>query len=285
MDYEKYFEEELSDWEILRSFRVSLQYLKKLIREDVAFGLSDTENNIYYEPAESFDLNVQSGKGVLPIVKNCINTGKIQTSDLPASVLGKSIKIITVPIKNSNGKVIGTVSTGINQEFSSHLVNIINEISESLEQVSYGVTDLADEATQLAHSGQTAIELAKMTIENSKETTQALEIIQGIANKINLLGLNAAIESARAGEHGKGFSVVSSEIRSLAIQSKEAVTTIQSIIEKMNNSVNSITDAINESASVSEEQAAAVEEISATIESINQNMSTLTKFSKDFLQR
>lgn len=63
-----------------------------------------------------------------------------------------------------------------------------------------------------------------------------------ITSQTNLLALNAAIEAARAGEAGKGFSVVAEEIRELAEQSKDAVTEIQSITNKVIESVKSLSD-------------------------------------------
>lgn len=283
VDYNKHFSEELSDEEILRSFSVVLPYLNNLSRDDTAFGLSDKEKYIYYEPAEGFDLQVKYGTEVVETVKDSLNSGKIQKGNIPASVLGKAIKVIVIPIKNSKGQIIGTISNGIDMENSNQMVSSIGELSQSITQVSGGVGELADAASELAKSGQSAIQLAQATMETSKKTSEALEIIKSIADKINLLGLNAAIESARAGEQGRGFNVVSSEIRKLAKQSKESVTTIRDIIEEMNLSVNNITKAIGESAAVSEEQAASIEEISATIENINDNLQNLKEFSKRFL--
>lgn len=283
MDYNQYFSEELSDEEILRSFSVVLPYLNNLSRDDTAFGLSDKEKYIYYEPAEGFDLQIKYGTEVVQLVKDSFSSGKIQKGDIPASVLGKSIKVIALPIKNSKGQIIGTISNGIDMENSNQMVTSLNEVSQSVVQISSGVGELTDTASELAKSGQSAVQLAQVTMETSKKTSEALEIIKDIADKINLLGLNAAIESARAGEQGRGFNVVSSEIRKLAKQSKESVITIRGIIEEMNKSVNNISKAITESAAVSEEQASSIEEIDATIESITSNLQNLSEFSKRFL--
>lgn len=283
MDYNQYFSEELSDDEILRSFSVVLPYLNKLLRDDTAFGLSDKGKYIYYEPAEGFDLHVKYGTEVVELVKDSLRSGKIKKGDIPASVLGKAIKVIALPIRNSKGQIIGSISNGIDMEDSNQMISSMNEIAHSVQQVSGGVGELADAASELAKSGQNALQMTHQTMETSKKTSEALEIIKSIADKINLLGLNAAIESAKAGEHGRGFNVVSTEIRKLANQSKESVTTIRAVIEDMNKSVNNILSAVDDSAAVSEEQAASVQEISATIESINDSLQKLKEFSKRFL--
>lgn len=283
MDYAKYFSEELSDEEILRAFSVVLPYLNDLSRDDTAFGLSDKEKYIYYQPAEGFDLKVKYGTEVVQTVKDCLSSGKIQKGDIPASVLGKAIKVIALPIKNSKGKIIGTISNGIDMENSNQMLSGLNEIVQSVQQTSSGVEQLSNAASDLAKSGQNAFYLAQETMETSKKTSEALGIIKSIADKINLLGLNAAIESARAGEQGRGFNVVSSEIRKLANQSKESVSTIRDAIEEMNKSVNNITSAVDYSATISEEQAASIQEINATMENIGKNLEKLSEFSKRFL--
>lgn len=283
MDYSKCFDEKLSDEEILKLFSNVLPYLSNLSMGDTAFAISDKEKLICYEAAAGLNLHVKYRDGLLPIVKDCINSGRTQKGDIPASVFGKALKVIVMPIKNSKGETIGTISNGIDMEDSDKMVDSVNEIAQSVGQVSIGVSDLAESASELAKSGQNAQELAQKASEASKKTSEALEIVKGIADKINLLGLNAAIESARAGELGRGFNVVSSEIRKLANQSKESVNVIRNIVEEMNSSVNNIAKAVDDSAAVSEEQAASIQEISATIESTNDNLQKLKEFSKRFL--
>ena len=282
MEYNEYFNEELRDEEILRAFKIVLEYLNELNRDDTAYGLTDREKYIYYQPAKGFDLRIELGSEISQEFKECIRTGVIKKGEMDKSVYGKAIHYRAVPIKNSKGDIIGIISNGFDLDNTMQLKDSIEEISKSIEQVSIGSDELAKAATHLANSSQRTMEQAQITTTNSKKTTEALEIIKDIAEQTNLLGLNAAIESARAGEHGRGFSVVAGEIRKLASKSKDSAASIRNIINDMNTSVEEITSSITDSAAVSEEQAASIEEINSTIETINENLKRLVEFSKKF---
>jgi len=281
MGYKEYLTENITDIEILRSFSIVLPYLNDLARDDAAFGLTDNEKYIQYESPEGFELQLKGGSELLDVIKDSLRSGKLEKGD--TSVAKKEIKVISIPIRNSKGQIIGTISSGIDLNNSNQLVNSISEISESLDQVSISVNQLANSASNFALTAQKTLKQAQDVMETSKKTSDAIEIINSIANQTNLLGLNAAIESARAGEHGRGFNVVSTEIRKLATQSKESTRTINNIAMNMNESINTIIGSVNESASESENQAAAIEEISATIESLNANLKKLSEFSERFV--
>lgn len=91
-----------------------------------------------------------------------------------------------------------------------------------------------------------------------------------------MLGLNAAIEAARAGDVGKGFGVVAQEIRKLSDQSSNTVPKIQALTGTINSKVSEISEKSIHSLSTTEEQAAATEEISAAIEEMIRSSEKLT---------
>jgi methyl-accepting chemotaxis protein len=112
------------------------------------------------------------------------------------------------------------------------------------------------------------------------EGSEAIKLIENIAKQSNLLGLNAAIESSRAGEYGKGFSVVAGEMRKLAQNSAESSKRISDALNQMSHSMKVIIDTINELGEISTNQAAGLEELSATVEQISLNSEILVEHVK-----
>ncbi|GGW93567.1 methyl-accepting chemotaxis protein [Alteromonas halophila] len=154
-----------------------------------------------------------------------------------------------------------------------------NDANESVKQTEGKVSTSADEAKQLAEQMRTASEAVSKVSSRSDEIRKILDVIGAVAEQTNLLALNAAIEAARAGDHGRGFSVVADEVRALASKTAQSVDETSRVIDGLQTEVAttvSIIDKGNESANVAAERSheafAQMRETVQNIDEISQRM-------------
>ncbi|WP_182199968.1 methyl-accepting chemotaxis protein [Paraliobacillus salinarum] len=185
------------------------------------------------------------------------------TSDISASMSDFAQKITEANIKgeniyNSSRTMTDLVSSGK------------QEMDSSIQQMAQIFQVVSDAVTQV-----------KGLDEQSKEITKLVNVIKDVAEQTNLLALNAAIEAARAGEHGKGFAVVADEVRKLAEQVAQSVTDITRIVTSVQTETDQVATALEGGHKEVETGMNQVVNTGSIFEQIDSELNTLASEIKD----
>ncbi|MGN8427383.1 methyl-accepting chemotaxis protein TlpB [Helicobacter pylori] len=262
--------------------------IDELVLKINAFSHGDKDLRTKIDVGDRNDEISQVGRGVNLFVENArlimeeikgISTSNKTSMDKLVQIAQetqKSMKDSSTTlnsVKNKATDVASMMNASIEQ--SQGLRKRLIETQGLVKESKDAIGDLFSQITESAHTEEELSSQVEQLSRNADDVKSILDIINDIADQTNLLALNAAIEAARAGEHGRGFAVVADEVRNLAGRTQKSLAEINSTIMVIVQEINAVSSQMNLNSQKMERLSDMSKSVQETYEKMSSNLSSV----------
>ncbi len=262
--------------------------IDELVLKINAFSHGDKDLRIKIDVGDRNDEISQVGRGVNLFVENArlimeeikgISTSNKTSMDKLVQIAQetqKSMKDSSTTlnsVKNKATDVASMMNASIEQ--SQGLRKRLIETQGLVKESKDAIGDLFSQIIESAHTEEELSSKVEQLSRNADDVKSILDIINDIADQTNLLALNAAIEAARAGEHGRGFAVVADEVRNLAGRTQKSLAEINSTIMVIVQEINDVSSQMNLNSQKMERLSDMSKSVQETYEKMSSNLSSV----------
>ncbi|MGL2630893.1 methyl-accepting chemotaxis protein TlpB [Helicobacter pylori] len=262
--------------------------IDELVLKINAFSHGDKDLRTKIDVGDHNDEISQVGRGVNLFVENArlimeeikgISTSNKTSMDKLVQIAQetqKSMKDSSTTlnsVKNKATDVASMMNASIEQ--SQGLRKRLIETQGLVKESKDAIGDLFSQIIESAHTEEELSSQVEQLSRNADDVKSILDIINDIADQTNLLALNAAIEAARAGEHGRGFAVVADEVRNLAGRTQKSLAEINSTIMVIVQEINAVSSQMNLNSQKMERLSDMSKSVQETYEKMSSNLSSV----------
>ncbi|MCQ2644666.1 methyl-accepting chemotaxis protein TlpB [Helicobacter pylori] len=238
----------------------------------------DDRNDEISQVGRGVNLFVENARLIMEEIKGISTLNKTSMDKLVqiAQETQKSMKNSSTTlnsVKNKATDIASMMNASIEQ--SQGLRKRLIETQGLVKESKDAIGDLFSQITESAHTEEELSSKVEQLSRNADDVKSILDIINDIADQTNLLALNAAIEAARAGEHGRGFAVVADEVRNLAGRTQKSLAEINSTIMVIVQEINAVSSQMNLNSQKMERLSDMSKSVQETYEKMSSNLSSV----------
>ncbi|GLC87100.1 methyl-accepting chemotaxis protein [Lysinibacillus piscis] len=272
---------------IIEALSASAPYFHLALKEEAIVAVVDKERKVVvkYLAGKRVDSGYTDGDPINPNDQNVFIAFNGQNADviIPEDVYGVAINAFSFPIRE-NGKVVGALAFGLPIDNMLKLESYMHQMDGILFGLQDRVHTIASHSEELAATSEEINKQAQHALEDSQKTNGITDLIKSISRQTNLLGLNASIEAARAGQHGAGFNIVAQEVRKLSFETSNATENIETSLHNINRNLEHLKQNIGQINDATSEQSQLVQDFSSIIEDLNVLSSEMKIFMESTLK-
>ncbi|OES45561.1 methyl-accepting chemotaxis protein [Domibacillus iocasae] len=265
----------------LQQIKETMPMFQSTYPEDACLLLGNTEGEyVQYLPGKTIDIKGEIGKKFpdsVPSFKT-LKDGKPRREENGPENFGFPYISITQPIFDGN-EIIGVLSALISHQKVATLRSSATELASAVQKMSAMTEEMTDASSDVSTRLQQLSEQSEAIKQDVASIGTILSLVKEVAVQSNILGINAAIEAARSGEHGRGFSVVANEIRKMADNSSKRTVEIEKQLDVIKKAIDQMNESTSQIAAFTQEHNASMQELNATYERINKTADDLSKIS------
>lgn len=269
---------------IIEALSASLPYIHLAMKGESMIGLVDKESEsiIAYLPGKRIDSGYKIGQKILPgdAILHLPLKGKSTDEPVPKEFYGVEFNAFSFPVRE-NGQIVGALAFGIPIDDSLQMEKYIVTMNDIIQNLQDKLHTIASHSEELAATSEEINKQTQFALEDAEKTNGITDLIKNISRQTNLLGLNASIEAARAGQHGAGFNIVAQEVRKLSTETTTATENIESSLRSINHNLESLKQNMTQINGATNEQAQLVQDFSEIID----ELSTLSIEMKGFMTK
>ena len=271
---------------VVKAFPDFAPIVAEMFPEGATIFITDLQKVLNKQSSKKFDVSTLQISDILSedsISLKTIRSKQPIIKELDASIYGVPVLEACYPLfdEDNSDEVVASFAITTPKEVAANLRNMSGNLESGLTGIATAIEELAASASNIHTNEMELNNEIKMIINLSEEINEVSSFIKEIADKTKMLGLNAAIEAARAGDAGRGFGVVAGEIRKLSEQSKSTVPKIKQLTDSIKSKVSDASERSQSSLASSQEQAAATEEITASVEELTSMSEELNKIAHE----